>query len=196
MKNLFLSIVFITSLVLTSAAQDTNNSYGLSFGFGNGTILRQQLTGGPSIDLNTGLSAGFQYTHRLNTKLHLLTGVTLFNSSVTVTPEFHPDIDTTPRDYDVRVIYIPVVLKMDFGKHFFLNTGFLADIDVTKDSYITSQSGMGATVGAGAEFIITNSFSIQFNPYINFHGLLLTQSDDYPERVLESAVKINFVVNK
>lgn len=194
MKRVLISIVFIVGMVITSKGQ--NNAYGISIGIGNGTILKEALDGGASYDINTGFSIGLQYSRKLSNKLHLMTSINLYDNSVTVTPGFHPDIDMTPKTYDARLIYIPLLLKVDLSKYFFINGGLIGDIDITKDNYITNQSGIGASLGMGAEFSIDDKFSIQLNPYLNFHGLILTTKENYPERIFDLGVKLNLIIKR
>jgi len=194
MKKIFISVVLIIAAAMTSKGQD--HSYGVSVGVGNGIILKQKLAGAPSYKMSAGFSIGFQYSKKLNDKLHLLTGVNWYENTLTVTPAFYPGLDRTPKDYNVQLIYIPLLLKVDLGKYFFMNGGLLGDIDITKNKYIASQSGLGASFGIGTEFYITGNFSIQLNPYLNFHGLLLTDKENYPERIFDPGIKLSFLLHK
>ena len=60
------------------------------------------------------------------------------------------------------------------------------------EKYITSQSGMGA----GTEFPISEKFAIQFNPYLNLHGIVLAEQEDYPERVFDTGLKLSLILKK
>jgi hypothetical protein len=181
-------------VVTTSKGQ--NHSYGLSVGVGNGAILKQKLAGAPSYEMSTGFSVGLQYNKKLTNTLQLMTGINWYDNSVAVTPNFYPGRNMTPKDYSVQLIYIPLLLKVDLSKYFFVNGGLLGDIDITNSEYITSQSGLGASFGIGTEFSITDNFSIQLNPYLNFHGLLLADKQNYPERIFDPGIKLNFVLHK
>ena len=194
MKKLFISLILIAGIAMVSKAQ--KHSYGLSVGVGNGTILQPRLVGRPGYDMGTGFTIGLQYSKKLNGKLHLLTGVNWYTNTLTVTPSFYPGIDQTPKDYNVQLIYIPLLLKVDFGKYFFINGGLLGDIDISKEKYIASQSGIGASIGPGVEFSLTDKFAIQLNPYLNFHGLLLTNKDRHPERIFDPGIKLNLVLKR
>lgn len=187
-------MALLVSMAITSKGQ--NDHYGISIGLGNGVILKKALEGGASYDINTGFSIGFQYNRKLSNKLHLMTGVNLYENSVTITPAFHPGNDMTPKTNDVRLIYIPLLLKVDLLKYLFINGGVIGDIDITRNKYIANQSGIGASLGIGTEFPINDKFSIQLNPYLNFHGLLLTNNETYPERIFDSGVKLSFILKR
>lgn len=194
MKSIIISILFVIGLTSNSTAQ--NNSYGISIGSGKGFIMRQASLGGGSYDLNTGLSIGIQYSKRLNNKLHLMTSANWYKNTVSFTPTFYPGLDMTPKKHDIQLIYIPVFLKVDLSKHFFLNGGLIGDLDITKNKYITNQSGIGTGLGIGTEFSINEKLLIQINPYINLHGLIPTKSKNYHERVFDSGIKLSLMIKK
>ncbi|MEO6819865.1 MAG: hypothetical protein ABI204_09080, partial [Ginsengibacter sp.] len=131
MKSLLLSILLIIGL--TGISKGQSNSYGISIGTGKGFIMKKALLGGGTYNLNTGLFIGFQYSKRLNNKLYLMTGVNWYKNSVSITPTFYPGIDLTPEKHDIQLIYIPVFLKLDLSKYFFLNGGLIGDFDITKN---------------------------------------------------------------
>ncbi len=192
MKRLLILTLLMTGLINSSFGQ--KNTYGLSIGVAKGLIMKQALDGGASYDLNTGISIGFQYNRQLNDKLYLQTGINWYKNSVSVTPSFHPDIDMTPKEYDIQLLYIPVFLKVDISKYFFINGGLIVDFDITKSKHITSQSGIGAGLGIGTEFSITDKLVIQLNPYLNFHGLALIDKENYPERICDLGIKLNLIL--
>lgn len=192
MKRLLILALLMTGLINTSIGQ--KNTYGLSIGVAKGLIMKQALDGDASYDLNTGFSIGFQYSRKLTDKLYLQTGINWYNSSVSVTPSFYPDIDMTPKEYDIHLLYIPVFVRVDISKYFFINGGLIGDFDITKNKYITNQSGIGVGLGLGTEFSITDKIIIQLNPYLNFHGLILIEKENYPERICDLGIKFNLLI--
>ena len=194
MKLFWISTLLVIGLVSTSTGQ--HSSYGISIGAGKGIILKESLEGGPSYKVNTSISIGLQYSRKLTDILHIATGINWYNNKITVTPSFHPNMDMTAKNYNLQLIYIPVFLRADLSNYFFVNGGLIGDFDVTSTKHITNQSGVGAGLGIGAEFPIKGNLSIQLNPYLNFHGLFLTDGDTYPERVVDSGIKLSFIVNK
>jgi hypothetical protein len=192
MKSLMILALLITGLINTSIGQ--KNTYGLSIGVAKGFIMKQAIDGDASYDLNTGFSIGFHYNRKLTDKLYIETGIDWYNSSVSVTPSFYPNIDMKPKEYDIQLIYIPVFVRVDLSKHFYLNGGLIGDFDITKDNYITNQSGIGAGFGLGTGFSITDKIVIVLNPYLNFHGLVLEDKENYPERICDLGVKLNLLI--
>jgi hypothetical protein len=190
-KSTFIFFIFVIGTICQCAAQ--KNSYGFSVGVGKGAILKEALVGGPSYDLNLGYSIGFQFNRKLTNRLEFNTGVTWYSNQVSVTPNFYPGIDRTAKNYNVQLLYVPIFLKTYVSKYIFLNGGFIGDIDVTQSRYITSQSGVGAGLGIGGRVSVSKNMSMELNPYLNFHGLFLANSDLYPERVLDSGVKLSVI---
>lgn len=192
MKKLMIAVILLTAV--SAGAQQ--NSFGISLGTGSGMLLQKKLEGGPSTDLNTGLSAGLQYGRKLTDKLHLVTGLNWYHNSVSVTPAFFPDRERITTKHTLNLLYIPVHLKYDLSRYFFVNGGLIGNLDITNHKVITEQSGIGAGLGLGTRFTIVPGFFAELNPYLNFHGLLLTNRDKYPERVLDAGVKLNLLLFK
>src|SRR5690606_26983308 len=109
MKRTLLLFCFIIGLICNLSAQ--KNSYGLSVGIGNGLILKRTLTGSASYDLNTGYTIGFYYSSRFNfnDNISIQSGLSYYRNSIIVTPAFNPDIDLTPRSYNLQMIYLPTL---------------------------------------------------------------------------------------
>ncbi|HEY0741054.1 MAG TPA: hypothetical protein VGD40_06300 [Chryseosolibacter sp.] len=194
MKTLIIIGLLIAISIHASIAQ--KNRFGISGGIGNGIIMKQALEGGAGYDLNSSFSLGFQYERKLSGPLYFMAGGTWYKSSVFVTPSFQPGLNMPASSYDLQVIYLPIMLKLEFAKYLFVNGGLIADVDVTPNRYITNQSGVGAGFGIGAQVPIRKKFLVQLNPYLNFHGLLMADTDQYPERVLDSGVKLSFLLRR
>jgi hypothetical protein len=194
MKKLLLQILLLAGTMNTSIGQ--KNSYGVSAGIGRGFIIQEPLMGGAGHDLNNGILLGFQYTRKLNDKFHLMTGINWCYYRLSVTPNFYPGVERSTKYYNFNLIYLPAFIKMNLSKHFFLDGGLIGDIDLTKDKPISNQTGIGAGLGVGAEVMVTHQFTIQLDPYLNFHGLNMIHVEDYPERVFDPGIKLTFVMRK
>lgn len=194
MKKILLSIFLLCFMATGSNGQ--NNSFGFNFGLGGGKVLKETLIGGASYELNTGFSVGFNYHRKLSRHLGLMTGLNWYANTVTVLPAFYPGKDMPTGKYPVQLIYIPLLLKLDLGKYFFINGGIIGDIDITNKKVMTNQTGLGASLGIGTEYFVTNKFSIQPNPYLNVHGLLLTNGGKYPARIVDAGIQLSFLLNR
>lgn len=194
MKNGLIAVLLLMGIATTAKGQ--SNSFGLSLGVGDGFIIRAPLDGAASYELNTGYSFGLQYTRKSAHKLHLVTGLHFYTNSLTVTPELPPDLNPGPSNYDIQLLYIPLLHRINLSDYIFFTSGLIGIIDITKDKYLSNQSGLGIALGMGAEFPINDKLFIQLNPYLNLHGLLLAHGDNYPERVLDAGIKLNLMFNK
>jgi hypothetical protein len=195
MKKLSLSLFLLLTMVATSSLAQ-KYSFGLSFGVAKFSIApkKEILIGGPGYVFNSGFSAGFQFSRSCTDNLQLQSGITYSASSIVVSPHAHPGMDHTPSvHYNYGLLSVPVFMKLNFSKHFFLNGGVLGDIDISKTNVITSQSGIGAGIGIGAQANLSKRIAIELNPCFNFHGMILARRERYSERVVDAGLKLNVV---
>lgn len=187
-------LLFSLTIGMISNSYSQKNSYGISVGIGGGSILKQSLEGAASYDLKTGYFIGFEYSRDLTKKLSFQTGLNYYSNKVLVTPSFNPDIPNITSEYKLSLLYIPISLRMNLSKYFFINGGIIGDLDISSRKQITSQTGIGAMVGLGSEISINNNFSIQVSPYLNFHALLQFRRFNSPERVMDAGIKLSFIL--
>lgn len=183
-----LSIVLMFASVISYA--QNKNSFGFSLSTGRGFIMQEELVGAASQNLQQSFTAGFTYHRQLARIVKLETGLSYYSNSIDVTPAPNPSVERTTTSHPLRVVYVPVFVRLDVLKHFFINGGLIADLDVTKNSYINSQSGIGTGIGIGGEFNVSKKIAININPYMNFHGMFLTKSETYPERIVDSGIRL------
>jgi hypothetical protein len=192
MKRTLLLFCLTMSIIYTSSAQ--KNSYGISVGIGGGLILKRTLIGAAAYDLKTGYSIGFKYSRSFTDKLSLQSGLNFYSNTVLITPSFDPDFPNETREHKLAMLYVPISLRKDLSKYFFMNAGLIGNIDISNKKQITNQTGIGAMIGIGTEISINDNFSIQLNPYLNFLGLLQFSGENYPERVLDAGIKLSFIL--
>ena len=64
------------------------------------------------------------------------------------------------------------------SKHFFIDGGLLFNVDISNNSAISNQTGIGTDFGFGLELPVFKHYSISINPYLNINGLYsLTEMD-------------------
>ncbi|MBK7427383.1 MAG: outer membrane beta-barrel protein [Saprospiraceae bacterium] len=167
----------------------------MSVGIGGGSILKQSLEGAASYDLKTGYFIGFEYSRDLTKKLSFQTGLNYYSNKVIVTLSYNPDKPNVTREENLELFYLPVSLRYDLSNYFFINAGVLGGIDMSLNRVMTDQSGMGVVIGIGTEISLSDKYSIQVSPYLNLHGLLLVNRDNYPERVLDAGIKLIIILH-
>lgn len=74
-------------------------------------------------------------------------------------------------DTDASLITVPVSARFHFLNYFYAQGGLLFDIDISDKEDIDRQTGIGATLGLGAQYDFKNGISIFANPYLRDHGL-------------------------
>lgn len=192
----WLLFLFSLTIGLINTAFAQKNSYGISVGTGSGLIVKSLARGGASYDLKTGFSIGFYYASKFdfNEKLSIQSGLSYYRNTLIVTPAFNPDIDMTPRSHNLQMIYLSTLFKFDLSKYFFINTGSLLALDISSNKTISNQTGLGAMFGLGTEISINENFAIQFNPYFNIHSLIPIFSDNTPERIVDTGIKMSFIL--
>jgi len=189
MKKLLILFAIATSM--SGYSQETKtNSYGITVGLGNAYVMQKSIEGGVGYDLENGLELGLNYYRKLAHNLKFESGIFWHQNQLRVTPNFYPGIDMAPHYSKIRIIYIPLFLRINILKYLFINGGIIGDIDLSNENYINDQTGIGAGVGFGGEIPVFKKFIVQINPYINLHGLILAGQVNYPERIFDSGIKI------
>ncbi len=70
------------------------------------------------------------------------------------------------------MLNIPVTVRANFLKYFWANGGMIVGLDISKDSPIDSQGGIGALVGLSAKCDFKCGATVFVNPYTKFYSLL------------------------
>jgi hypothetical protein len=183
-------LILIASILTDCTFGQNQNSFGIGVGSGSGVILKPPADNESSYVLNVAHSFELKYLRKVNDKLNFETGIAWYKNNVTFTPFSDPESDVIPTDYDIKIIYIPLFMKFNFGKRYFINTGLIGDIDVSNKNHLSKQSGVGIGLGVGIEYSIFKTFILTFNPYTNLHGTIMTTKESYPTRILDIGLKL------
>lgn len=136
-------------------------------------------------------SVGFTFIKPLTNWLDLETGIEYFRGSASVSsiiPAYN-GFTTFNHSSPVSLINIPVDARINFLKYCFINGGFLFDIDVSTDSPIQSQVGIGSLLGVGLKYDFITGVSVFVNPYLKIHSLIPVSFENNNQHLLESAVR-------
>ena len=188
-------LLCLAVIIFNSAAAQHNfqpKKFGLTYSsFGANDVFRTSgLMGDGSYDSKSFYTLGASYIHPLNNWLQVETGIEYARHTITITPSFDPNIDRAPRDGNFSLVNIPLTLKANFLKFFFVNGGVLLDIDVSKDSPIDSQAGLGTMLGIGVQYEFGNGVGVFVNPYTKVHSLVPFIRETYHQRLLETGVRL------
>ncbi|WP_321282265.1 hypothetical protein [Marinifilum fragile] len=193
------TLAILTSLLLTfniSNAQEVStknskNKIGVTYSVAESDVVHfQSLTGAASYNSENFYAIGLTYLHEINNWLDLETGIEYLHSSIVAEPNLPPEYETSLMKSDLSIISIPLTMRANFGKYFFLNGGLSIDIDTEDSSIIDSQSGIGGIVGLGAKYDFVCGASLFVNPYLKSHALIPFSNEKYHEHLMVSGVKV------
>ncbi len=189
-KSVCLVLVFLCLSTLMSAQK---GQLGITFSAlsDNGvTRFGDEIIDDSSTDAGKSFTYGISYLKPLNKWLDIETGLEYLScpietKSIVSTPN---GVTTLTRSATLSMLSLPVTVRANFLKYFFVNTGLLLDIDVSSNSIINSQSGLGSLLGLGMKYDFKNGISVFVNPYSKIHLFPLTFERDQ-QHFMESGVR-------
>ncbi len=185
-----LLLLFIS---IAGFSQEKKNQFGVHIAAGSSILLRTPLTGSAGYNSGHQTELEVSYARTLAPRLKLESGINWRRSTLTISPNLPPGSDVTPRNYSLNLIYIPVFLRYNFSRYVYFNHGFIADIDINSNKQITNQTGIGAGIGLGGEIPLSQVLKIQINPYIHIHRLIGFDHDTYPQKLLDTGIRVGVV---
>lgn len=184
---LFLFFICLTSFVSAQKGQLAITFSALS---DNDVVRFRSLEDDSSTDAGKSFTCGISYLKPLNRWLDIETGLEYLScpietKSIVSTPN---GVTTLTRSATLSMLSLPVAVRANFLKYFFVNTGLLLDIDVSSNSIINSQSGLGSLLGLGMKYDFKNGISLFVNPYTKVH-LFPLSFERNQQHFMESAVR-------
>ncbi len=187
MKKRFLIILFLFLISITLNAQDTHKQkrygkIGLTYSsFGKNKVHRTDVLDGDAsykgVDFYT---LGITYLIPVNGLLELEMGLEYSKHTIAVSTQ----------NAEFSLVNIPVTLRANLFKYFFLNGGAFLDIDNAGDGPLDSQTGIGALFGAGVKYDFKSGVSIFINPYLKLHSLFQYSQVDDHKQLYEAGVRM------
>lgn len=180
-------------------AQEDNTEFrnakiGITFSsFGENDVFRfNELEGAASYNSDYFRTLGISYVSVLNKWLEVETGIEYSRHNIIIEPNLPPYIDAFPRKASFSFINIPVTLRANFLKYFFVNGGLIIDVDASTNSPIDNQTGIGVLLGLSIKYDFDFGISAFVNPYSKMHSLIPFQTEKYHQRILENGIRIGF----
>ena len=152
-------------------------------------ITFQQLFGAGSHTGEGFFTIGSHYKKSVTRLFDIETGIIYGKHSITIVPAF-TGIPVDPMHEKVNIVSVPVLVRANFWKYFFINAGALVDIDLTDSQYLDKQNGLGLKLGFGFRYRFEPGFGIFFNPTLVSHSLIPFSGDQYHERLFESGIRL------
>ena len=179
---------------LTAAENETdikNGKIGITFSsFGENDVFRfESVEGDASYTSDYFYSLGINYVYSLNKWLEAETDIEYSKHNIVIKPAFYPGRDNTSHKEDFSLINIPVTLRANFLKYFFVNGGLFFDVDASLNSPIDNQTGIGALFGLALKYDFKSGISAFVNPYTKVHSLIPFMPDNYQQRIWENGIR-------
>jgi hypothetical protein len=179
MKRLLIA-VFLLILALNLSAQDsTKNTFGISVNLGRTEVFRGfgKSDGGSGIEGSSSFDIGLNYFKPTTRTLTFVSGLFWHHNKITVTPEFIPVVATPPKYYNSNLLYIPINERLTILKYFFIEGGVLLDLDMSINSQLNNQTGIGSNIGLGLEIPVFKHHKVSISPYLNVHSIFQLTHD-------------------
>lgn len=192
MKKL-VCLVFLCQSVLVFAQPITNTikqKFEVSASlFGENDVIQfQDLVGAASYEGVSHFSVGLSYLRALNSLLDWQTGLEYTHHKVQINSNVDPVMGAVSREEQLNLVVIPIGVRLNFLKYFFLDGGALLDLDLTSSGSIDSQSGVGINFGVGCLVPVIPRLSFVLKANTRAHALVPFSSEKYHERLLENGI--------
>ena len=195
-------IISFSSYAQRNQGQTMESRIGVTYStFGEHSIVRFQETedeAGFSIRSNSNSNgnqfyvSGINYLYQLNNAIEFETGIEYANHKFYIVST-DPLIDAKGINTTISVIDIPLSLRVNFARYFYINSGLNVDIHVTRSEYIDSQTGIGGIIGVGLKYDSHFGVSVFVNPYFKAYSLLPFTAADNHQRLMESGLRFGLM---
>ena len=193
----FIFIASFSSNAQKNEDEPRKGQIGITFSsFGDNDVVRsQELIGSASKSGDSFYTFGINYLYKLNNTFDVETGIEYSNHKIIVKSMVFPDMDTYSPHYsaNLSLVNIPITLRVNFLKYFFLNGGLLFEMDAGTSSPIDGQTGLGSILGLGIKYDFKSGLSVFVNPYFKMHSLVPFTSGDNHQRLMESGFRFGLM---
>jgi len=193
----FIFIASFSSYAQKNEDEPRKGQIGITFSsFGENDVVRSKdLLGSASYNGDKFFTFGINYLYKLNNTFDIETGIEYSNHKIIVKSMVLPDMNTYSPHYsaNLSLVNIPITLRVNFLKYFFVNGGILFEMDAGTSSPIDGQTGIGSVLGLGIKYDFKSGFSVFANPYIKAHSLVPFTSGDNHQRVMESGFRFGLM---
>lgn len=191
MRRLVVVYLLLVIGQMNGLAQESGAKIGITYSaFGRTDILystlgnadiaySQDIIQGQSLEGKRSYAFGLTYVRPIYQWLDFESGFDISNHKV------------NPESMNVTILSIPVSVRVNFLKYLFFNGGALIGIDLTRNSSISDQNGLGFIVGFGAEYNFKSGISIFVNPYSRYHTfVMIPAAKGHKNRLNETGIRI------
>ena len=170
-------IFIIFALLSTRAYCQSKNDLSLVFGTGSNGISAIGI-GGPGFSGKGVTIYGLKYSRSLSKSFSIETGLEYSVNNVLWDYKDAYDPHFTPQKVSIRMVSVPVSLKLTFLKYLYTNVGLIADFETNQhsDSITPNQSGIGLGLGIGGKYDF-DRMTVFVNPFFQLHTIVAFQNE-------------------
>ncbi|MDR0384609.1 MAG: hypothetical protein LBH60_00875 [Prevotellaceae bacterium] len=177
MNDRIFKLLFIICLLTVQTSLSAQKKYssrtGVTFSsFGVNDLFGKSGSGNYIYEGKSFYTLGLTFIKGLNKWLEIETGLEYSRHNISLASNVFPGLDIfmRTRKTELSLLGIPVTMKVNFLKYFFINAGILIDVDVSNSVYFDNQTGFGGIAGFGANYDFKSGLSVFLNPYIKAHS--------------------------
>ena len=193
MRNLLLTLLLVFSFNTLKAqdeiSSDSKSKIGITYSaFGNYSSHNSDenllYIIAPPIYSEEGFSAfGLNYIYNFSKTIDLEVGINYSQFSFLLGQD-------SPQSIKINFISIPISLRINFLKYFFVNSGIELDYNLDND-YPSYNTGLGFLLGAGFNYEFNNGISLFANPTLKFHKTIVRPySGGFFDMVFATSVRL------
>lgn len=193
---LLISIAFLFLTPFSSKAQETDKKLkiGLSitpFSFRNIGPLKK-LDGAGSLSSKKYFSADVSVLVPLKNRVYLESGIGFSKQEVDVLGAVvDPQKERFKDTVTLKIIEVPILAHMEFGKYFYANLGPTLHFDVSgQHQVMDKQNGVGVQLAVGANLNLSQNFSVHLEPGYKIYSLIPFESGNSYDRIMQLGFKI------
>jgi hypothetical protein len=196
----FLTIIYGVVLFGSLNAQSLNSERG-KIGITFSTLGKSHIAHIPSVESdsyhenNYFYSLGVNYIYPLNSWLEAETGIEYSNHNVKFFA-YPNGVTYFAGEKKLSLINIPLTLRANFSKFFFVNAGSFVDFDISnKNEIVDNQTGIGVIIGLGVKYDFKFGITLFANPFLRLHNLVLFVPKKHPDRLFDSGIRLGITYN-
>lgn len=194
---ILISLIYTASVAMAQEKEvkPENGKAGITFSsFGSNNVFYfKQLTGAASYNSDRFYTLGVSYLYPLSGKFDLETGIEYSHHKIIIQPNLPPDMDDSPYGAEFSLINIPLSVRANLGRYFYLNGGLFLGINPTVSGPIDSQTGIGAQLGFGLKYDSKSGISVFANPYLKTHALVSFSAERYHQHLMETGFRFGIL---
>jgi len=192
MKTLRLTMLLcLFSLFGFSQTEVQKNQIDLVGNYSTNEVFRfSELDGAGSVENGNNFTIGINYNRKISEKIWVNTGVNYFKSL----NNFNPAPTGAPivviKDMKTELIRIPIKLRIDLVKWFYIKTGFSLDTELSNSTvnYIDNQSGLAYSLACGINLNLTKQVYLNIEPEWNLLSIVPFNSNEHQHHFQTSGI--------